>query len=410
MREAETSALRAGDRVDEGAFAAIRRTCVLEHCKWDAHVCGAETLAPFPLLMRRSTWNELATLATALASETLAIEEELMNAPHLHRRLGMHRALQRALSIARTFCPSPSLARTMRFDFHLTTEGWRISEVNSDVPGGYAEGESFTELMAAHSPGSTVPGLPASSWASSVEQGIGEPSNVIALLSAPTYMEDLQVVSYLAKRLAQRGYRTQLIGPMQLRWEAGRAYAADSVEPLAAIVRFFQCEWLARLPDSVRWEPLFAGGATPVTNGIGAVMTESKRLPLVWPDLEAPTPAFARLLPETRDPRDAPWLTSDEWVLKPSFGNCGDDVIARPWVTRSTWARAALRVLAAPNAWVAQRRFDVPPIETPLGPMRACIGLFVIDGRVGGAYGRLQTGCVTNERSMDVAVLIDEEK
>ena len=36
----------------------------------------------------------------------------------------------------------------MRFDFHFTRDGWRISEVNSDVPGGLNESSGFERLMA----------------------------------------------------------------------------------------------------------------------------------------------------------------------------------------------------------------------------------------------------------------------
>jgi len=36
----------------------------------------------------------------------------------------------------------------MRFDFHWTTEGFRISEVNADVPGGFSESSAFPALMA----------------------------------------------------------------------------------------------------------------------------------------------------------------------------------------------------------------------------------------------------------------------
>ena len=36
--------------------------------------------------------------------------------------------------------------RLMRFDFHPTENGWVLSEVNSDVPAGMAEGSVLSEL------------------------------------------------------------------------------------------------------------------------------------------------------------------------------------------------------------------------------------------------------------------------
>ena len=37
--------------------------------------------------------------------------------------------------------PTPAMARVVRFDFHPTSEGWKISEANADVPGGYLKGD-----------------------------------------------------------------------------------------------------------------------------------------------------------------------------------------------------------------------------------------------------------------------------
>ena len=70
---------------------------------------------------------------------------------------------------------------------------------------------------------------------------------------------------------------------------------------------------ISRQPDSV------------VQSG-SAVLTESKRFPLVWPLLRTPLPTWQSLLPETRDPRDAPWLTDDSWLLKSAYCNTGDTV------------------------------------------------------------------------------------
>ena len=46
----------------------------------------------------------------------------------------------------------------LRFDFHWTTEGWRISEANTDVPGGFNEASGFARLLAPSFPGSEPAG------------------------------------------------------------------------------------------------------------------------------------------------------------------------------------------------------------------------------------------------------------
>jgi hypothetical protein len=69
-------------------------------------------------------------------------------------------------------------------DFHPTPDGWRLSEVNSDVPGGYSEASFFTGLMADHFPDAHPAGNPASVFTEALVRSVGAGAT-IALLSAP---------------------------------------------------------------------------------------------------------------------------------------------------------------------------------------------------------------------------------
>src|SRR5689334_2186231 len=51
--------LWAEDTLDPKLFATVWRRTVLEGCKWDPRVGDASTLASFPVVMKRSTWNRL---------------------------------------------------------------------------------------------------------------------------------------------------------------------------------------------------------------------------------------------------------------------------------------------------------------------------------------------------------------
>jgi hypothetical protein len=112
-------------------FRELRRQMALRHHKWDAQVGDELALSDAPLLMSRSAWADLARLATELFAETHAVEDELLERPELHGSLGLPRALRQVL---REGVSTPAAARIKRFDFHWTTEGWRLSEVNADVP------------------------------------------------------------------------------------------------------------------------------------------------------------------------------------------------------------------------------------------------------------------------------------
>jgi len=317
----------------------------------------------------------------------------------LLRHLGLPRALRRALSDKTPL--TPPAGRVFRFDFHLTTQGWGISEANSDVPGGYCEASHFTALMARHFPHLRPAGDPAGAWAGALATAAG-PGSVIALLSAPGLVEDHQVIAFLAAKLRERGCRAYLAKPEQIIWRGGIAHleAAWYRGPVAALVRFYQVEWLVRLKGRCEWERFIRGGQTPVANPGLAAISESKRFPLLWEDLSTPLPTWRALLPETRDPRQAPWQHDDGWLLKTAMCNTGETVSIRELLAAREWRRIRRAARWFPGGWVAQRRFESVPVATPLGPRHVCIGVYTVNGRAAGVPARCAPA---RRRTEDVA-------
>ena len=400
------SAVRAGVPLNESVFSTVRRRAVLDDCKWDPQVGDTSTLAAFPLLMRRSEWRQLAAWAERLTAETLAAEMEILGQPRWLDELGLPRAVRRVL---REDAPlTPAAARVMRFDFHPATEGWRLSEVNSDVPGGYTESSFFTTMIAEHFPSWEPAGDPAAAWTAAVAKAAG--GGVVALLAAPGYMEDQQIMAFLAARLRERGCVAFLAQPAQLIWQDGLARLETTSGPksVGAIVRFYQSEWLARLPARFGWKHFFRGGRTPVLNPGVAIISESKRFPLLWDKLVTPLPTWRALLPETRDPRQVEWRTDEGWLVKSALSNTGDDVSIRALLKPQEWRGVRWAVRFQPGNWVAQRRFDSVPVETPLGLMHVCVGVYTIDGRAAGAYARLAPRPLIDYAAVDAALLIEE--
>ena len=152
--------LRAGERLDDELFHTLRSRAVLEGCKWVPQVGDAATLAPFPLLLPKKEWAKLVIWSERLTTETVAAELEILHASRQSLGvLGLPRAVLRALS--RDAPLTPAALRWLRFDFHFTTDGWQVSEVNSDVPGGFSESSFFTELVAEHMSDASPTGNPA---------------------------------------------------------------------------------------------------------------------------------------------------------------------------------------------------------------------------------------------------------
>jgi glutathionylspermidine synthase len=358
--------------------------------------------------MRHDVWSRLSNWAEAMTSELLDIEREILVAPGLQELIALPASLRSVLADVDTVGATPAASRVMRFDFHWTTCGWQVSEVNSDVPGGFCEASSFTALIGERYPELSMAGDPAGAWADALLCG-SHGRAPIALLSAPGFMEDQQIMAYLAQQLRDRNCGAYLASPEQLRWSDGRTSMHTNyyAGPLRAIVRFFQGEWLASLPERVGWKFLFSGGKTPVANPGIALLIESKRLPLAWPLLSSRSDICRRLFPETCDPRDVEWFDDARWLVKSAFCNTGDTVGGRGLLEEKRLREIQREVRRAPQEWLAQRRFEVVPVESPLGAVYPCIGVYTVNGKTAGAYARISTGPVIDYLAIDIAVLIE---
>jgi len=397
-------ALRAAGAISPQVFDSIRRRMVLDYCKWDSQIGDVTTLADFPLILSADAWNELVARSEAATGELLDAEDELLNRPELFADLGIPRAVRRALE--KSGCKAVSRSpRIMRFDFHLTAEGWRASEVNSDVPGGYTESSMFTNLMADQFPNCSPVGDPARVWCDLLANRAGD--GVVALLSAPGYLEDFQIVSFLRQRLDERGVRAFTARPEQL-IATGRQFHLNQPEyqgPLGLVLRFYQAEWLPRARGD--WRALFGRGDTPVVNPPTAVLTESKRLAVIFDRLKSPMATWRNILPTTRDPREVNWR-GDEWILKTAYCNTGDTVAMRDRLTARQWRTIERDVWWHPRSWIAQKRFEATSIDSPAGRIFPCIGVYTIDGISAGIYGRFAANPLVDHSAVDVAVLVEK--
>ena len=272
---------------------------MLEFCKWDAQVGDVATLASFPLILTGDQWATLKETAEQLASETMQLESQLLNRPDLYRQLGLPQALRRVLHDAHLKGVSPAACRVMRFDFHPTRDGWRVSEVNSDVPGGFAEASAFTRMVSEHFGHAAPAGDPQRVLIDALCNVVRQNPGPVALLAAAGFIEDQQVVCGLANRLRERNIEAILVGPDHLNWIDGLATlrVQERREQIGAIVRFYQGEWLSGLPRRTGWQYLFTGGRVPIINPGCAILSESKRLPLVWDELGVSCPTWKHCCP-----------------------------------------------------------------------------------------------------------------
>lgn len=397
-----------GETLAADAYAAVRRATIFRWGKWDPQFEDVSVLCDFPLVLRRNEWSRVAAWAEQLAAETLAAEEELVRKPELHTWLGLPRAVRRVLSpaVSRPPCNGP---RVMRFDFHLTTDGWRITEVNSDVPGGFIEASGFAREVAACYPSLRVAGDPAAAYADAWARRL-DPGALVVLAHATAYTDDRQVMVCLGRQLEARGLRSCLASPADLTWSDGRAavHTAGCADEAAGVLRFFPAEWLPNLPRRCGWDCFFHSSRIPLSNPATALLTQSKRFPLVWSRLQTPLPTWRSLLPETIAPDRRHAAALDGWVFKPALGRVGEDVAIEGVTGENQWKQIRRAIRWHGGDWVAQRRFQAISLAGPRGPVFPQVGVFTVDGTAAGVYGRLARRPLIDCWSQDVAVLVGD--
>lgn len=176
--------LRLGPPLDTAELRHIEQKLHLDHRKWDTQVGDVRVLLEQPLILSRSGWDLLCRSAERLAAETLDLESVILNTPHLRPLLAVPNVIWDAMAPRKSYLDERvQRARSMRFDFHPTLSGWRISEVNSDVPGGWGEATILPRLFQPFYKSLECPPSPLCAWGEAIES-LAQNGHV-ALLHAP---------------------------------------------------------------------------------------------------------------------------------------------------------------------------------------------------------------------------------
>jgi len=397
----------AGKTLSTKEWVPLRTRAIFDFCKWDVQCEDRSVLSPFPLLIEPATSRLLNETAEALAREAISAEEEILEKPDLMGRLGLAPEIQKTLQNASKEGSGIHALRVMRFDFHSTHDGWRISEVNADVPGGFIEASGWNSLFAAEMPGASAPPCTSDLYARAVRDAVRE-GGLVALVHATAYSDDRQVMQHLAHRFSALGLRTCLVSPAHLRWMDGRAeihanFASGSPK---AVVRFFPAEWLPNLAREDSWRAYFQKTRVPVSNPGSSILLQTKRFPLVWEELHTELSTWRKLLPGTVELSEIKIPPDDTWVLKPALGRVGERIGIRGVTPKPDLEKIIREAQRSPQQWVAQKRFEILPITTPAGEKFPCIGVFTVGGRAAGFYGRIADKPIITQDAQDVAVLI----
>jgi glutathionylspermidine synthase len=212
---------------------------------------------------------------------------------------------------------------------------------------------------------------------------------------------------YLAREIELLGGRAILLDPSQIDWTDHSATARCQwfCGELDCLYRFFPAEWLPNLRRTCGWENFFTNTHIAQCNPGAALISQSKRFGLVCENRRDLTPTWNTLLPQTREIRGLD-TRSREWVFKPAFGRVGDGIGLAGATSEKDWREIRRDMFFSPGAWIAQRRFEMLPLDTPLGPQFVCLGVYTVDGVADGIYARCSPNPIINHISRDVAVLL----
>jgi len=365
-------------------------------------------LIDFPLLMKPGEWPRLSKLTEKLSQEVAAAERELLQRPDLYESLGLPANIAKILRGCSSKCRPKGFARVMRFDFYLTEEGWMFSEANPDAAGGWIEAYGLTRAMAACYPGFSPPPNPAAAYAEAMRKFAGKGAMVgffhVGVRAAAWCPE------FILKEVEQRGMRGFLANPRRVVWNSNFAEVltpSGIVRP-NLLIRMLIANWLPRLRNRALWEPWFCGSKTPISNPACSVLVESKRLPLVYKELDTPMTLHRAYSPESQSPTEIPRRSQNEWVFKPAFGVGGQAIGIAGVNKKAAFKKIAEEARRNAVNWVAQRRFKSIPVPTERGPGHVCLGIYTVDGVAAGVFGRIRGKPLINHRAMSIPVLISQ--
>jgi len=398
--------------MDQAKYASYKREVIFSCHKWDPQIGDTNSISEHAVLLNSITAQNLSRWAESLYSETISCERELIQRPELWGQLGLSKKIREALARTEGRLPNNAIP-LMRFDFHPTENSdWALSEVNRDVPGGFAEASELPKIASKYF-NAEVP------FKKSVIQVLCEKleerivdKKLVAFVLCTSYTDDMQVMKAISQEIKQKEYPVIFIAPDHIRWQnkIPISIAEGQDGEIGAIVRFFPAEWMSNLPSKCGW-PNFFAHTVPAANHASAIITQSKRLPLIWGQLGVDVTTWKRFLPETKEASVALKNDNKEWVLKPAFGRVGEGITVPNTMPENEVKKIRWRARFFSNDWVSQKLFIAKKLLNFKGiPQYLCVGVFVVDGKACGFYGRIADIPRISLHAQDIPVLIQGDE
>lgn len=390
------------DKYDE-----YRLNLMFDCYKWDPQFLDHNTVAKHALVLTKEEYEEVKRLTEAMDKETRAAEEFLNTHLESAAILELSKKMRKEIATMGNYDPNKHI-RLMRYDFHPTADGWAVSEVNSDVPGGWAEASLWPQLAINTIGGNYWYKNFGDIFAAAIEEKV-KPGGRIMMVHCTCYSDDRQVMQFLGDKLEKRGYHIIYGAADHLNFKNNKAICIldDNEGEVDAIIRFTPLEWVKDMRPK-RWEGYFDTETVSCNHPV-AIFAQTKRFPLVWDELEKNGISMATwrsLLPDTREVKDAKGL--DGYIYKPAYGRVGEFISIKEACTPKEYKQILKEVKWQPRQYLAQKKFiSLPLIGDDGKEYHVCLGSYTINGRHAGFYARINDAPRIDSNAADIPVLIE---
>ena len=399
--------------IPKNKYEEYRLNAIFDCYKWDPQFLDNNTLAKYVLVLKESEYKKLATLTEQLDVETIKAEEFLNQNLKLSKKLAIPKKIYNELKKMKNY-DSKKHIRLMRYDFHPTIDqGWMISEVNSDVPGGFAEASllpilalktlnlnnnyysiNFGEILA-----------------NSISKKVKK-NGTIMFVHCTSYSDDRQVMQYIGDLMKNYGFKSIYGACDHLKFINKEAFSIlDGYEmKVDGIFRFTPLEWLKDVKPKT-WSGYF-DTITPSCNHPIAIFAQTKRFPLIWNILEKNNISldnWKKLLPETIEVKKV--KGKDGYIYKPACGRVGEKISIKEACDDDEYNDILKDVKKHPKNYLAQKKFNSKPLKSSDGKyFHVCLGSYTVDGKHAGFYARISVKPRIDSNAADIPVIIERNK
>lgn len=384
---------------------------MLDCYKWDPQFCDNNTVAKYALVLSEKEHEELKLLTEKLIKETTEAENFLNKNLKYTKALEIPNKFRSDIKSMKNYNPDKHI-RLMRFDFHPTLENkWAVSEVNSDVPGGFAEATLMNRKSLEYLSNENYYAISFGDFlADAIKKKVRQGGRIM-LVHCTSYSDDRQVMQFLGDKLSGMGYEVIYAAADQLKFENGKAISIlnNREGEVDGIIRFSPLEWVADMKTK-NWHGYFDTETVSCNHPI-AIFAQTKRFPFVWDLLESKgidLSTWRELLPETLKVNDK--KVDDKFIYKPVYGRVGENISIKEACKDDEYKKILEDVKRHPKKYLAQKKFNSRPLTNEDGEeFHVCIGSYGVENSHAGYYARISRSPRIDSYAADIPVLIEKE-